>query len=110
MGRRVDALVELPESRWVGRLDFDVTTPSGGFLGRVEMKVGYDDVQVYYANRHMALIDRARLHRWFQRPRSPLTSDDVTLSMRGRDVVLGLELAPGFPLPRRIAAQLLAVV
>lgn len=111
MGRRTRREVaENPEAKWTGRLEFAVTSPTGGFLGRLEMKIGWDDVSIFFDDRHMGLIDRTRLHRWFQRPREPLRFDDVTLTVHGRDVLLALDASPRFPMPRRDAAQLQAVV
>jgi hypothetical protein len=112
MGRRVrGAADDDPASRWTGRLHFDVTSPGGGFLGLLELQIGRDDVAIFYADRSIGLVDRRRLHLWFRQPREPLEVNDVTLTVRGRDVLLALDpIAPPVSVPSQVARQLQAVV
>jgi hypothetical protein len=46
----------------------------------------------------------------FQRPIEPFRMDDVLLALRGRTLMMALDASPPFPVPRRQAAQILAVV
>ena len=112
MGRRVRGAADDDAGpRWTGQLHFDVTTPGGGFLGLLELKIGRDDVAIYYADRSIGLVDRRRLHLWFRQPREPLAVNDVTLSVRGHDVLLALDpIAPPVPVPSQVARRLQAVV
>ena len=101
---------DAPELVWTGRLRFDVTTPKGGHLGMLELVLRREDVEVVYAGRNLAVLDRERLRRWLRRPLRPLDCDDVVLDMNGRRVTMAMDLASPLPLPDRIVTQLNAIV
>jgi hypothetical protein len=110
MGRRVRTGTELDEARWCGRLEWQITTATGGYLGLLEFKVGYDDVAVFFAGRNLGRTERRALHGWFLRPVDPFRMDDVLFALRGRTLMMALDASPPFPVPHRQAAQILAVV
>jgi hypothetical protein len=109
MGRRVrsDAM---PDTVWTGRLEFDVLSPSGCSLGLVEIVVKREDLEVRFADRNLAVLDRRALRHWLRNPSHPYSMDDVTWSARGRARLLALDQAPPSVIPPRIVSRLHAVV
>jgi hypothetical protein len=110
MGRRVRREVDEGHARWTGKFGFDVCSPGGAVLGRLELRIGYDDVSVFYGDRNLGVIERDNMHRWVKRPRDPLRIDDVMFALRGRTLMLALDAAPPFAVPPKEAAQILSVV
>jgi hypothetical protein len=109
MGRRVRK-DEVPPMVWTGRMEFDVLTPSGFSLGLVELVVRQDDLEVRFADRNLAILDRDSLRRWLRHPSHPYSSDDVTWMARGKTRLLALDQAPPSVIPQRIVNHLQAVV
>jgi hypothetical protein len=100
----------MPSMVWTGRLEFDVLTPSGFSLGLVEIVVKRDDLEIRFADRNLAVVDRSTLRRWLRNPSHPYSMDDVTWSAKGRSRLLALDQAPPSVIPPRIVSQLHAVV
>lgn len=114
MGRRVRGATPTDppagDYLWCGELDFPVMSPSGTHLGQVELTVRRDDLEVRFADRHLAVVDRKALRRWLNRPTGPYLTDAVTWVARGRARLIALDQAPPTPLPPRIIGQLTAVL
>ena len=109
MGRRVRT-DDVPTMVWTGRLEFDVLTPSGFSLGLVELVVRQDDLEVRFADRNLAVLDREQLRRWLRHPSHPYSSHDVTWTAKGKTRMLALDQAPPSVIPQRIVTHLQAVV
>jgi hypothetical protein len=109
MGRRV-RVDEAAGTAWTGRLEFDVLSPGGCPIGQVEIVVKRDDLEVRFADRNLAVLDRVTLRRWLRNPAHPYSMDDVTWSAKGRARLLALDQAPPSVIPPKIVSQLHAVV
>jgi hypothetical protein len=109
MGRRVRK-DEVPSMVWTGSLEFDVLTPGGFSLGSVELVVRREDLEVRFADRNLAVLDRRSLRRWLRHPSKPYSSSDVTWTAKGKARLLALDQAPPSVIPQRIVTHLQAVV
>lgn len=91
---------ELPELRWTGNIEFDVTSGLRGMLlGVVQMTVRRDDVEIRYRDKHLGLIDRDRFRRWLRKPRSPLYGDDVTFDVSRGQLRISMTESTPYPVP-----------
>lgn len=114
MGRRVlqaDAATFGQQSPWCGRIAWQVSTEKGSSLGELEVRVGHDDVSIFFAGRNLGCVPRDLLHGWAQRPSDTFQVDDVRLAMRGRTLLMALDaVSPPFVVPTIEAQQILLAV
>jgi hypothetical protein len=99
-----------PPMLWIGTVPFDVTSPGGSPIGRLELAVTTEHVEVTYQGRLLGQVPRPKLRRWLRQPRDPLRFEEVRLVAYGRNVYVSLGLAPPSLMPTDVAAYLRAVV
>jgi hypothetical protein len=98
------------ERRWIGCVEFDVTSPGGSRIGCLELALTSDQVEVTYQDRPMGSVARAKLRAWLQQPRDPFRFEQIRLSAHGRSLYVSLGLAPPVLMPVDVTRQLQAVV
>jgi hypothetical protein len=83
----------------------------GSSLGTLEVKVGHDDVSIYFQGRNLGCVPRDLFHAWLQRPRETFEVDDVRFAKHGRELLMALDShAPPFAVPTIEAQQILLAV
>jgi hypothetical protein len=95
---------------WVGRLEFQVLSPSGQQLGTIAMLLELDTMEVRFSERSLGLFRREDVRAWVASPTQPLTGDSCVLKIHRRSLTIALGCATPDHVPRKITEQLYAAL